>query len=552
MADTDQQRAAAPGEKRLISALVAWSLVIGGVSAWLSRSDMNPDGISYLDLSDRWLAGDFSGIVNGYWGPVYSALLAAVRFIMQPTSPLEFRAVHVANYVAFVIGLITFTLFIRELISRSSWTLAQRKAIVLWGYALFLWSSITQVTVAVVTPDLLLSALIWLIAFLVLKASGDRPMLSMALGAVCALAFLTKSVMFVASIPFLLGGLPSRHKLRSVLLSLLAFVLVAAPWIGALSRQKERLTFGDTGKLAYALFVNDVAYYTHWHGAPAGSGTPVHPTRRIFEQPAVFEFNAPIKATYPPWLDPSYWNEGMRTHFDLRGHIRASIETAKTYYVLFSKTQWAFAALAILLVITGRRRPPGDAFRIGIPAILALALYGLLHVEGRYVGPFMVLLFISMLISVDVEWRILRAATAVIVLSLLIATIVELMKQYPARSPLPPEWQVAAGLHANGLHDGDGVAGIGTMIGLSWPRLARAHVVAEVPMDSVDAFWNAPPDTQQRVFEAMRRAGATAVVGTVPAQCNSVPGWKKIPGTNSSYRFLSRETAATPFRASAP
>jgi hypothetical protein len=548
MTDRDQRR----GERPLIAAAVIVSLVIGAVSTWLSRSDMNPDGISYLDLSDRLLAGNFSGIVNGYWGPVYAALLAAVRLLMRPTAQFEFRAVHVANYVAFIIGLITFTLFIRELNGRSSWTPARRKAVLLWGYALFLWSSITQVTVAVVTPDLLLSALIWLIAFLVLKASDDRPLFSVALGAVCALAFLTKSVMFVASIPFLMGALPTRRMVRAALLSLLAFAFVAGPWIVALSKQKDRLTFGDTGKLAYALFVDDVTYYTHWHGAPTGSGTPIHPTRRVFEQPAVFEFNGPIQATYPPWFDPSYWNEGMRTHFDLRGHIRASIETAKTYYVLFSKTQWAFAALAMLLLITGRRRPPGDALRIGIPAILALALYGLLHVEGRYVGPFMVLLFISMLISVDVDWRILRAATAVIVVSLLVSTIVELMKEYPARSALPPEWPIAAGLHANGLHEGDGVAGIGTMIGLSWPRLARVHVVAEVPMDSVDAFWNATPDTQQRVYEAFRRAGATVVVGTVPAQCESGAAWTKIPGTNTSYRFLNRETAAMPFRASAP
>jgi 4-amino-4-deoxy-L-arabinose transferase-like glycosyltransferase len=416
---------------------------------------------------------------------------------------------------------------------------------------LFLWSSIAQVTVAVVTPDLLLSALIWLIAFLLLKASSGRPLFSVALGVVCALAFLTKSVMFVASIPFLLCALPTRRRLRAALLSFLAFAFAAAPWIGALSRQKGRFTFGDTGKLAYALFVNDVAYYTHWHGAPAGSGTPVHPTRRIFDQPAAFEFNGPIQATYPPWFDPSYWNEGMRTHFDLRGHIRASIETGKTYYVLFSKTQWAFAALAILLVITGRRRPPGDALRIGIPALLALALYGLLHVEGRYVGAFMVLLFLSMLISVDVDWRILRAATVVVVASLLVATIVELMKQYPARSALPPEWPIAAGLHANGLRDGDGVAGIGTTIGVSWPRLARAHVVAEVPTDSVDAFWNAPPATRQRIDDAFRRAGAAVVVGVVPAPCQSGARWTKIPGSNTSYRFLNRETAATLFRASA-
>jgi hypothetical protein len=550
MTDADQQRPSLSGEKRLILALCGLSLVIGAVSAWLSRNYMNPDGISYLDLSDRLMAGNVSGIVNGYWGPVYPALLAAVRTIMRPTVVSEFGAVHVANYVAFVIGLITFSLFINELTSRSPWTPARRKAISLWGYALFLWSSITQVTVATVTPDLLLSALIWLIAFLVLKSADDQPLASLALGAVCAIAYLTKSVMFLASVPFLFGGLPTRRPVRAAVLSLLAFACVAGPWIGSLSQQKGRLTFGDAGKLAYALFVDNLPQ-THWHGLPAGSGTPIHPTRTIFDQPAVFEFNGPIRATYPPWFDPSYWNEGMRTHFDLRGHIKASIETAKTYYVSFSKTQWAFAGLGILLIVSGRRRPPLDAIRMGIPAMCALALYGLLHVEGRYVGPFMVLLFLSMLISVDIDWRILRAATAIVVISLLVAAIVELMKQYPARSALPPEWRIAEGLHANGLRDGDGVAGIGTMIGLSWPRLVRAHVVAEVPMDSVDAFWNAPPDTQQRVFEAIRRAGATVLVGTVPAQCNSGAGWTKIPGTNTSYRFLNRETAATPSRASA-
>jgi hypothetical protein len=254
----------------------------------------------------------------------------------------------------------------------------------------------------------------------------------------------------------------------------------------------------------------------------------------------VYEFNGPIHATYPPWFDPSYWNEGMRTHFDLRGHIRATIETAKTYYVLFAKTQWAFGGLAILLVITGRRRPTRDAVRIGLPAILALALYGVLHVEGRYVGPFMVLFFMAMLLSVDVEWRVLRGVSAVVVISLLVATVVELMKQYPTRSAFPAEWPIAAGLQANGFREGDGVASIGTVIGASWPRLARAHVVAEVPTDSITEFWNATPETQRRLFVALRRAGARVVVGAVPDTCTAKSGWTQIPGTSTWYRFLDR------------
>jgi 4-amino-4-deoxy-L-arabinose transferase-like glycosyltransferase len=522
-----------------MTVMIVLSLVIGAVSAWLSRSDMNSDGISYLDLSDRWMTGDFTGVVNGYWGPLYPALLAAVRLVIRLPVPLEFRVVHAANFIAFVTGLITFSLFVRELVSRTSWQPLCRKTIILWGYALFLWSSIGQVTLSFVTPDLLLSALIWLVAFIVLKAADGRPFFSAALGIACAVAFLTKSVMFPVAIPVLCAGLPTRRTVRAGLLSFLAFACVAAPWIGALSLKKGRLTFGDTGKLAYGLFVDNIAYYTHWHGAPAGSGSPVHPTRQIFEHPTVFEFNGPIRATYPPWFDPSYFNEGLRTHIDLRGHVRATIETTRTYYVLFVKTQWAFAGLVILLCLTGRRwKLTGDALRIGIPALLALSLYGVLHVEGRYVGPFMVLLFMATFLTINVEWPVLRGVTAAVVISLLVATTVEVIKQYSASSPLPVEWPIAAGLETGGLRQGDGVASIGTMIGHSWPRLARARVVAEVPDDAVIEFWNATPDTQRRVFGALRRVGAKVLVGTVPETCSRAEGWTKIPETGTWYLFL--------------
>src|SRR5438105_15258896 len=91
---------------RLMAALISLSLLIGALSAWLTRADMNPDGISYLDLSDRWMAGDFRGVVNAYWSPLYPALLAVVRFILRPAPRFDFSAAHVTNFVVFVIGLV--------------------------------------------------------------------------------------------------------------------------------------------------------------------------------------------------------------------------------------------------------------------------------------------------------------------------------------------------------------------------------------------------------------------------------------------------------------
>src|SRR4051794_15972847 len=167
---------------RLVTAMISLSLLIGAVSAWLTRADMNPDGISYLDLSDRWMAGNFGGVVNAYWSPLYPALLAITRFILRPAPRLDFSAAHATNFVVFVIGLMTFSLFLRELLVRSSSEPWRRQALVLWGYGLFLWSSVSQVGLSFVTPDLMVAACVWLLAWLVLKASDDRPLFSIALG----------------------------------------------------------------------------------------------------------------------------------------------------------------------------------------------------------------------------------------------------------------------------------------------------------------------------------------------------------------------------------
>src|SRR5258706_6251035 len=120
MTDKTPAESISPYERRLTILMISLSLVIGAASAWLSRGAMNPDGISYLDLSDRLMAGDFRGVVNGYWGPAYPALLAAVRLVFRPPIPMEFFAVHVANFIAFLFGLVTFSIFVREVAARPS------------------------------------------------------------------------------------------------------------------------------------------------------------------------------------------------------------------------------------------------------------------------------------------------------------------------------------------------------------------------------------------------------------------------------------------------
>ena len=53
------------------------AIVLGGVQAWAGRFPVGEDGVSYLDIADSYLRGDWHNAINAYWSPMYSWLLAA-------------------------------------------------------------------------------------------------------------------------------------------------------------------------------------------------------------------------------------------------------------------------------------------------------------------------------------------------------------------------------------------------------------------------------------------------------------------------------------------
>src|SRR5512143_3213022 len=72
-------RAEAPAQPRRIGeseGLAISAVALCALHAWLSRTALNPDGVSYLDLTRRAAAGDWSSFVQGYWSPLYPWLIA--------------------------------------------------------------------------------------------------------------------------------------------------------------------------------------------------------------------------------------------------------------------------------------------------------------------------------------------------------------------------------------------------------------------------------------------------------------------------------------------
>ena len=213
----------------------------------------------------------------------------------------------------------------------------------------------------------------------------------------------------------------------------------------------------------------------------------------ISSAPPILEFGS-APGTYPPWYDPSYWDEGLHPRFDLAQQLRA---LRRNFYQYVHEIGLQNGLIASFLVLAGLRNPRGllsDALRVWFlwaPAFGALALYALVWVEPRYLAYFFVMIWAAALTSVSLpashySGRIIRTAALVAALLLSVRTgIVFVADAVRGRRAALIQERVAEGLLDKGI-SGQNVVLIATELGEGWQKLARLHAVAEIPLESRD------------------------------------------------------------------
>lgn len=536
---------------------------------------MSEDGINYLDIGDAYMRGDWNAALNSVWSPLYSWILGPVMRLVRPSIRWEFAVVQVVNLAIYLGALVCFEFFWRQLTRyrRSAQAGAGPDQVALpewaWGalgYALFIWSSLTLIKIWVVTPDMLMACFVYLAAALVvrIRLSHTGWLTFGLLGAILGLAYLAKAVMFPMAFVFLVAGLFSaghmRRALPRTLVALLTFLLISGPYVGAISASKGRLTIGDAGTLTYVWYVNGVPY-PHWQGGPPGSGTPEHPSRKVFDNPPIYEFGTPVGGTYPISYDPAYWYEGVVAHVDVGQQLVLFLRSALFYFDLFLRQQGVLVAAVLITYWMGsRRRLRGQDIVRGwglvLIALAALGMYGLVYAESRYVGVFVVLFWADWLANVSlprlpVSKRLaagLGATMVVFVLASILAFNLEgfgdltnrrSAGQATSQPAGPPSWpgEVAQELHRLGIRQGDSVGVIGYGFGAFWARLARVRIVAEMLGHEAAPFWLGDRGAQAAGIEAFVEAGARAIVAEdVPAYA-TLSGWLRV-GDSSTYIYV--------------
>ena len=549
----ENSRSFVPGiERRAVIWCWIAVFIFGLFQAMAFRFSMNPDGISYSDLADAYNRADWQSAISPYWSPLYPFLLSISFRLFHPSPAFEAVAIHLLNFLLYLGCFASLQLFILEIANRRSLSPGNgsvrfsRTALTIFGTIAFLATTEYYLPLSLVTPDLCVVALALVAGAMILRI--DRLGISnkrlATLGLILGAGYLAKAAFFPVAFVFMAAALGRKADYRRIVtraaITLAAFLAIAGPNVLAVSRIKHSLSFADTGNLNYLWFVNGMSSI-HFERPGNVQGTPIHPSRKVFENPDVYEFRSPVQGTYPVWFNPSYWNEGTRPRFDFAQQLNAIQSTSHAYELMFSKASWFFFVWLLLAILQHQcglslRTNFVENWRIFVPSLAALALYWPVFVEGRYVAGFILIIWVAMYASIRlpdnrISGRVFFASLTV----LAIATVINLYPKFHSYAeisfqPMPNgQWEVAKALHRDfKLQENDSVGCMGNCFFCYWARLGKLRIVTEMPNRQALVFSTSKPATQLAALRTMAATGAKVVVTTV--QLGN--GWQRIEGTD--------------------
>lgn len=178
---------------------------------------------------------------------------------------------------------------------------------------------------------------------------------------------------------------------------------------------------------------------------------------------------------------------------------------------------------------------------IALPAA-AFAVYLPVHVEDRFLGGFVVVLFLTLFAAVQLRPADQRSAGYVAIavfITMALGTADVTLRYATNHLAIPGSgpnsvWQdvlAAEQLQNMGARPGDRVAVIGDGTGAYWARLAKLRIVAEVmgANHGSTQFWESPEERKEKVYAAFAGAGASRAVASCPSY--ALNGWQPIAGT---------------------
>jgi len=384
------------GSLPLVPGILAGICFLGGLwNCWRFCYAPDTDEISYLNIGEAFLRGDGSHFLNSTWGPLYGVVSALWLRVMPGAYPRE--ALKVLNLCVLLLVLWG-AIAISNRIVRSGGSSLSPESRLISAFFTFavLWVCLDVLGVYRETPDLMLTAVVIASALCYLRLFdqslniGSVPALSV--GVLSAAGYYLKQSYLPIALLFLvvLAWPPARLSMRvlRVALASAAFLVLILPWMAALSQREGHLTMGGNSKFNYFVNVEN-------SDPIAAIFTILPPQNRLPTDPAVVDFGS----TYPHSQFPLHF-EGAAylTNVPIHFSWKQELSQIRINYIVtidLFRHKGPFAVVLVLALVAGLclRRPSffGPWLPLMAISLAPFILYPLVHIEYRYLGPYLFL-----------------------------------------------------------------------------------------------------------------------------------------------------------------
>ncbi len=327
--------------------------------------NLNADGISYVSIAEKYLAGNFEDAINGYWGPLFSWLLIVPIY-------LGVFPVVATKLVSILLCIILFFI-----INRSVKYYDIDEGLLEKLYFLFI-PVFLYFTYWVVTPDLLIAVCILIYLNILFKGEYQVKILYGVLAGITgSLIYFSKSYGFpfflihftVFSFLFLFTK-PKQNRIkviRNYVVGLICFAMLSGIWIYIISNKYDEITYGTTGRYNVSLFGPET------QGKQLGLAVGFNPP--------------PNETAVSSWEDASYlevkeWSP-LNSVNDFIYLVKSTLKNSAEFLLFVT----AFSPLFLILLILNLKRI--KIGKISFYSLLTIVLYSfgyiLLNLETRYI-----------------------------------------------------------------------------------------------------------------------------------------------------------------------
>jgi len=524
--------------RKLLIIYILLLIPITWLAARFGQYQLDGDAVAYMDIADLLRSHHWAGAINGYWNPLYPACLALAKVLSKANNYNELAAYYWMNYAIFLAQIVAIFFFVSALVRlRSKMGTELIKPIMslntlrLLGMGLLVIASQRELCMDKVRPDALLLTLLLVALTMLLEALTATSFIPINLlftrltGVFFGLAYLAKSVAFllvlIAIVLMMAFQFWIQHQciwriIASGAMAAVGFIIIASPYIAALSLEKHRFDFGDSGALNYAWYSagTEKMHLEPWMTSSFGAATVhlIHPEKQLLSSPGIYSYRTDIYGTYPTWFDTSFFNDRIIPHLNLPVLTQRDMrDLVLVFRYLFNHPESLI--LLGLLVIMGARfgyiqhRRQMFWFPMATFGLAMWCIYGVVNIEERYVTvPFIVMAltaFAMLYLPSNEEdtgdeegllW-IQKTVTAMVILLAFFALGESLRVALEARrnaevAGLTHTWESphvidsARALSVLGVKPGDEIAclGDGACMYHYWARLAGVRILTEVYM----------------------------------------------------------------------